>query len=143
MSVCATCYQPNIRDHNKHNCPGLGEIQVSRQLGRGLIVDKAPRRARMNLSLLANHGYGLTMQSNDLINLADQVLYQVVGYDPEHAALVLELVEDWRQAGVITFDQCMTDAEVEAFKTRWKETYGNSQAAHVVTEVKAEEQRHA
>lgn len=93
MPKCTTCFQ-SFRE--KHDCPGLGDIQVSRQLGRGLIVDTAPPRALMSLALLANHGHGLTMQSNDMINLADQVLYQVVGYDPESASLVLELVEDWR-----------------------------------------------
>lgn len=95
MSVCATCLQPGIRD-GQHDCPGLGDIQLTRQLGRGLRVDTAPARARMALNVLADHGYGLAMQGDDLVNIADQVLYQVVGYDPESAALVLELVEDWR-----------------------------------------------
>ncbi|MGW2720821.1 hypothetical protein [Streptomyces sp. NPDC001492] len=93
MAKCTTCLQP-IR--GEHDCPGLGDIQLSRKLGHGLIVDTAPHRARMAVALLANGAYGLTMQSNDQINIADQVLYQVVGYDPESAALVLELVEDWR-----------------------------------------------
>ncbi|WP_345523351.1 hypothetical protein [Streptomyces echinatus] len=36
------------------------------------------------------------MQDADHVNIAEQVLYKVIGYDPERAALVLELVEDWR-----------------------------------------------
>lgn len=95
MAVCTTCLQPGIRA-GEHDCPGLGDIQLTRQLGHGLRVDTAPARARMAVALLANGAYGLTMHSDDHINIADQVLYQVVGYDPESAALVLELVEDWR-----------------------------------------------
>jgi hypothetical protein len=107
MAVCTTCLgRGNLTEHD---CPGLGNIQVTRQLGRGLIVDEAPRRALMNLGLLANYGYGLTMQGNDLISVADQVLYQVVGYDPETASLVLELVEDWRPAPTIVPDKEKTD----------------------------------
>lgn len=93
MPMCTTCLQPI---HGEHDCPGLGEVQLSRKLGRGLIVETAPPRARMAVALLANGAYGLSMQSNDQINMADQVLYQIVGYDPESACLVLELVEDWR-----------------------------------------------
>lgn len=96
MSVCTTCLQRGIRDYSEHDCPGLGDIHLTRQLGRGLRVDTAPPRARMPLTVLADHGHGLAMQDADLINIADQVLYQVVGYDAESAALVLELVEDWR-----------------------------------------------
>lgn len=96
MSVCATCLKPGLPADGRHDCPGLGEIQLTRQRGHGLRVDTAPPRARMALAVLADHGHGLAMQDTDLINIADQVLYQVVGYDPESAALVLELVEDWR-----------------------------------------------
>lgn len=96
MSVCTTCLKPDLPADGRHDCPGLGDIQLTRQLGRGLRVDTAPARARMALTVLADHGYGLAMVGDDQINIADQVLYQVVGYDPESAALVLELVEDWR-----------------------------------------------
>jgi len=96
VSVCTTCLQRGIRDYSKHDCPGLGDIQLTRQLGHGLIVDTAPGRARMALVVLADAKWGATMVGADQINIADQVLYQVVGYDPESASLVLELVEDWR-----------------------------------------------
>lgn len=74
-----------------------GDVDIVRQLGRGLIVQTAPHRTRMSLTVLADHGWGLTMHGPDLINIADQVLYQVTGYDPEATSLLLELVEDWRQ----------------------------------------------
>lgn len=96
MSVCATCLKPGLPADGQHDCPGLGDIQLTRQLGRGIRVDTAPPRARMALTVFADHGHGLAMQGADHINIADQVLYQVVGYDAESAALVLELVEDWR-----------------------------------------------
>ncbi|MGW1616349.1 hypothetical protein ACWCQZ_44275 [Streptomyces sp. NPDC002285] len=94
MSVCTTCYQTGIT--GPHDCPGLGEIQLTRQLGRGLIVDTAPPRARIALTVLASRGWGASLSGDDHINVADQVLYQVVGYDPESASLLLKLVEDWR-----------------------------------------------
>lgn len=96
MSVCTTCLKPGLPADGLHDCPGLGDIRLTRQLGHGLRVDTAPARARMALNVLADHGYGLAMQGDDHINIADQVLYQVVGYEPESAALILELVEDRR-----------------------------------------------
>lgn len=74
----------------------IGDIQLTRKLGHGLIVETAPPRARMALAVLANTGWGARVQGADCINIGDQVLYQVTGYDPEHAALLLELAEDWR-----------------------------------------------
>lgn len=96
MSVCATCLQPDIGDHSKHDCPGVLAVQLTRKLGRGLIVDTAPPRARMALTVLANPSWGAVLQGVDLVNIGEQVLYRVTGYDPASAALVLELVEDWR-----------------------------------------------
>jgi hypothetical protein len=104
MSVCATCLTPGIRDHTQHQCPGLGEIQLSRHLGRGLVVDYAPPRARMALCVLADAQYGARIQDPDMINIGDQVLYQVTGYDPESTTLLLSLVEDWRQPRLLAFD---------------------------------------
>lgn len=105
MSVCTTCLKPGLPADDKHTCPGLGDIQLTRQLGHGLRVDTAPARARMDFAQLASEKCGATVVGDDLINIADQVLYQVVGYDPESAALVLELVEDWRP-------KCAPDATV-------------------------------
>lgn len=135
---CSTCGAAGIAVWADHAavCPGPGEIQVTRQLGHGLIVTAAPPRARMGLALLANRSHGLTMVNADQINIADQVLYQVVGYDPEQAALLLELVEDWRPAPTAK----LSEAEAEEIKSRWRETYGKPGTAHVVTEIRAEKQ---
>ncbi|MFD5697483.1 hypothetical protein [Streptomyces lasiicapitis] len=116
--------------------PDLGEIIVSRQRGRGIVVQTAPRQARMTLELLADHGVGLTMVGADHINIAEQVLYQVVGYDAESACLVLELVEDWRPVPVAK----LSEVEVEEIKSRWRATYGKPGAAHPVVEVFREDQ---
>lgn len=129
MSVCTTCLEPSIRDYATHDCPGLGDVQLTRQLGRGLIVKSAPRRTRMALGLLVDAKWGAVLQGDDLVNIADQVLYQVVGYDAESAALVLELVEDWRPVPTAK----LTEVEVEEIKSRWRETYGRPGTAHPVT----------
>ena len=134
MSVCATCLQPGIRD-GQHDCPGPGGIQLTRQLGRGLRVDIAPPRARMNLAQLASEKCGATIVGDDQINIADQVLYQVVGYDAESASLVLELVEDWRPKPTAR----LSEVDVEDIKARWREAYGKPGAAHPVTELREEQ----
>jgi hypothetical protein len=128
MAVCTTCLQPGIT--TPHDCPGIGEIQLTRKLGHGLIVETAPPRTRMALAVLANTGWGARVQGADCINIGDQVLYRVTGYDPEHAALLLELVEDWRPAPTAT----LTEADVEELKERWPAAYGNNQSAHPVVE---------
>ncbi|MFB7440218.1 hypothetical protein ACFC01_17975 [Streptomyces mirabilis] len=106
-----------------------GDIQLTRHLGRGLVVDQAPPRIRMALHVLSTAQYGAALQEPDLINIGEQVLYRVTGYDPEHAALLLDLVEDWRPAPTAT----VTEAEYEELKARWLATYGNNQGAHPVT----------
>ncbi|KUF18438.1 hypothetical protein [Streptomyces silvensis] len=131
MSVCATCLEPGIAEHSKHDCPGPGEITLTRQLGRGLIVQTAPRRARMAVAVLADRGWGLTMIGPDQINIADQVQYQVIAYDAESACLVLELVADWRPVPVAKLSQ----VEVEEIKSRWRATYGQPGTAHPLIEL--------
>lgn len=96
MAVCTTCLQPGIT--TPHDCPGYGDIQLTRKLGHGLIVDHAPARARIALSVLVDAKWGARLERSDLVNIGDQVLYRVTGYDPESAALLLDLVEDWRPA---------------------------------------------
>ncbi|MDX3515893.1 hypothetical protein PV755_44550 [Streptomyces caniscabiei] len=97
MSVCATCHQPGIT--GPHDCPGIGEIQVTRQRGRGVIVDHAPARALLGLRIIRDLAWPANIAEvgdPDLVNIADQVLYRVIGYDREHTSLIVELVEDWR-----------------------------------------------
>jgi hypothetical protein len=96
VSVCTTCLQPDLPADSQHDCPGLGDIQLTRQLGRGVVVETAPQRARIALTLLTDSSSMLAMRSVDQISIADQVLYRVTGYDPEHTALIVELVDDWR-----------------------------------------------
>lgn len=129
MSVCATCLKPGITD--PHDCPGLGEIQLTRQLGRGIIVDTAPPRARIALTLLTNSSCMLAMRSVDLIDVAGQVLYRAVGYDPTHASLIVDLVEDWRPTPTAQ----LSEVDVEDIKARWREAHGKPGTAHVVTEI--------
>lgn len=97
MSVCATCREPGIRDYTQHQCPGLGPITLTRRFGCGFTIQTAPHLARIALDILTDPTWPATMHGPDQINIADQMLYQVTGYDPETASLLLELVEDWRQ----------------------------------------------
>jgi hypothetical protein len=125
MAVCTTCLQPDITD--PHDCPGIGEIQVSRQRGRGVVVDTAPQRALIGLRIVRDLAWPANIAEvgdPDLINIADQVLYRVVGYAPEQAALVVDLVEDWRRPAVITFDRKLTKEEFERFTTEWERQHG-------------------
>lgn len=98
---CSTCGATGITVWADHvnACPGIGEIQVSRHRGRGVVVDHAPPRALVGLHVIRDLTLPVTVQQvgdPDLINIADQVLYRVVGYDPGTASLIVELVEDWR-----------------------------------------------
>jgi hypothetical protein len=95
MSVCATCLKSNPADQ-PHDCTGIGDIRISRVQGRGLVVDQAPARSRMALHVLADSGWGVRFYGLDLVNVAEQVLYQVTGWDPESGNLLVDLVEDWR-----------------------------------------------
>lgn len=127
---CSTCGATGItawEDH-AHACPGLGDIQLTRHLGYGLRVDTAPARSRMALTVLADMGWGARMQGEDCINIADQVLYRVTGYDPGTASLIVELVEDWRPAPTAKLAQ----TEVDEIKSRWQEQYGKPGTAHPV-----------
>lgn len=74
------------------------EIVVVRHRGRGLVVESAPEHARIPLARLVDRAWGLGLASADRIVLAEQVLYQVVGYNPATASLEVTLVKDWRPA---------------------------------------------
>lgn len=131
MSVCTTCYEPGITA-GVHDCPGLGEIQVSRHRGRGVVVDVAPARALIGLRIIRDLAWPANIAEvgePDLVNLANQVLYRVVGYSPETASLIVELVEDWRPAPTAK----LTQAEVDEIKSRWLEAYGKPGTAHLMT----------
>ena len=98
---CSTCGETGITVWADHvnDCPGIGEIQVSRHRGRGVVVDAAPARALIGLRIIRDLAWPANIAEvgdPDLVNIADQVLYRVTGYDPGAASLIVELVEDWR-----------------------------------------------
>lgn len=77
-----------------------GEIAMTKIPG-GFRVDKADERAEISLAVLARAcEHELTVHPSpggDLITIADQVVYRVVGY--ANSALQVELVGDHREAG--------------------------------------------
>ena len=75
--------------------PEYGDIQLTRHLGIGVTVDKAPQRAKMDVDLLAQPGLYLRVEHGDVV-IADQVVYRITGYDPASCTLTLELIKDWR-----------------------------------------------
>jgi hypothetical protein len=75
-----------------------GGIQISRRLGHGIVVDTAPQHAKAYIGILDGGRNGCSVE-DDCIRIADQVLYQVTGYDPADATLTLRLVHDWRPGG--------------------------------------------
>lgn len=71
------------------------QIVFTRTPGRTEIT-KAPHKAKITLESLATGcGHEVTAQG-DLITLAEQVVYRVVGWDPL-GALAVELYEDRRR----------------------------------------------
>ncbi|WP_340382294.1 hypothetical protein U5640_36310 [Streptomyces sp. SS7] len=104
-----------------------GEIYITRELGHGVTVRHAPPCALLSLRALLERGF-ISLHAPDTVNIADQVLYRITGYSIEHQALTLELLEDWRATPTAP----LSEAEVEAIKTRWRETYGRADAAHHV-----------
>lgn len=97
MSVCATCYEPGITADG-HDClgPRYEDVVFTRHRGRGITVNTAPTHTRISLQVLTDRYAYLHMPEPGLIVLADQVVYQVTGYDATACALTLELAEDWR-----------------------------------------------
>lgn len=111
-------------------------IVFTRHRGRGITVDEAPPRARMDLQVLANRYAYLHMTAPDVIVFADQVVYRITGYTD--GALELELVEDWRPAPAVQLP--LTEEQAEDIKARWKEKYGSGQVVHPVEVLNREEQ---
>jgi hypothetical protein len=72
-----------------------GEIQISRVLGRGIVVDTAPDYAKAHIGIIAAT-HADTSLDEGRIRIADQVLYEITGYDPADCTLTLHLVSDWR-----------------------------------------------
>jgi hypothetical protein len=75
--------------------PAYGDIQLTRHLGKGIVVDEAPQRAKMHVDSVGGPGLFTRVEGGD-INIADQVVYRITGYNPHDCTLTLELVKDWR-----------------------------------------------
>lgn len=72
-----------------------GEIQISRHLGRGVVVDAAPEHAKAYIGIIASAHAGVSLDQG-AVRIADQVLYEITGYDPADGTLTLRLIKDWR-----------------------------------------------
>lgn len=72
-----------------------GEIQISRHLGRGTVVDEAPEYAKAHFAMLAATHIDLRLDTGG-IRIAEQVEYAITGYDPADQYLTLRLVMDAR-----------------------------------------------
>lgn len=139
MAVCTTCLQPGIS--GEHDCPGrqFADVVFSRHQGRGITIDEAPAHTRIAVQVLTDRYAYLHMPAPDRIVFADQVVYRITGY--QEGALELELVEDWRKPGVLTFDRKLTEEEMDEIKSRWLEKHGNPEAMHSVVPLEGEEEQ--
>ncbi|MFE0470486.1 hypothetical protein ACFW2V_02570 [Streptomyces sp. NPDC058947] len=72
-----------------------GHLQVTRHLGIGLKVDTAPQRTKCAIDALTGQPTYLRVDNGHIV-IADQVVYQITGYDPADYTLTLELVKDYR-----------------------------------------------
>jgi hypothetical protein len=70
-------------------------MQVTRHMGIGLKVDTAPQRTKFDLGVFTQTATYLRVDGGHII-IADQVVYEVTGYDPADCTLTLELVKDYR-----------------------------------------------
>ncbi|MDX2702181.1 hypothetical protein PV350_04880 [Streptomyces sp. PA03-6a] len=73
-------------------------LTMTRELGHPITVDTAPARTKMDLGLLMNGRAYIYLLGDGSLNIADQVVYRITGYDPADGALLLELVADHRPA---------------------------------------------
>lgn len=72
------------------------DLQISLVLGRGIVVDSAPEYTKITLELFASSPMYVRYSHRNKIRIAEQVAYEVTGYDPADCALTLRLVRDWR-----------------------------------------------
>lgn len=70
-------------------------LKLTRHLGRGITVDTAPQKTKIPVSGIVNPTVFLSFDG-DIVTFADQVAYQITGYDPEDCTLTLKLIHDWR-----------------------------------------------
>lgn len=86
---------PGLR--NKQATPVTYEdLQVSLVLGRGLVVDTAPEHTKIAVGMLTAGHLGIRLDHPGHIKIAEQVAYEITGYDPADCTLTLRLVKDYR-----------------------------------------------
>ena len=76
-------------------------VGVSREQGRGVVVDRAPAHTKFGLPALLHNNGLLEVPANDRVTIASQVQYRITGWDPSDGSLTAELVEDWRPGEAI------------------------------------------
>ncbi|MGW6292455.1 hypothetical protein [Streptomyces sp. NPDC055058] len=76
--------------------PAYQDIGVIRERGYGVRITEAPVRSKIAPLALLRHSSWIELREPDLLNIADQVLYRITGWDPADSSLTVELVEDWR-----------------------------------------------
>lgn len=76
--------------------PVYEDLQVSLNLGRGLVVDTAPEYTKVGVGMLAASHLGIRLDEPGIIRIAEQVEYEITGYDTADCTLTLTLVHDWR-----------------------------------------------
>lgn len=86
-------------------------IDFVRVLGRGIVVKTAPQHALLGVGCLVSNTF--QFMDGDHILIADQVTYQVTGYDPVMCALKLALVEDHRPGHTWKFEPPAEQAAAE------------------------------
>lgn len=76
--------------------PTYEDLQVSLVLGRGVVIDTAPEYIKVALGALAGGHIGIRLDVAGYIRFAEQVQYEITGYDPADCTLTLHLTHDWR-----------------------------------------------
>jgi hypothetical protein len=76
-----------------------GELQASLVLGRGVVIDTAPEHTKIAVGMLASAHLGIRLDVPGSIKFAEQVAYEITGYDPADCTLTLRLTHDWRPGG--------------------------------------------
>jgi hypothetical protein len=72
------------------------DVVITRRLGHPLSIDTAPQHTKIAVALLFDARAYIRTYGPGHIVIADQVEYEITGYDPADCALTLRLVHDWR-----------------------------------------------
>lgn len=97
--------QPNIKPGTPPTGPAgassaqpitYGDLRCSIVLGRGIVVEAAAEHTKIAVAVLTSSPLGIRHPYGDRIRIAEQVEYEITGYDPSDCTLTLHLVHDWR-----------------------------------------------